>query len=47
VLVDWVRDMNRRGMDGDALLADARALIARHAKAGSGLPPATAGAPGK
>ena len=34
VLVDWVRDMARRGADGDALLADARALIARHTKSG-------------
>ena len=31
VLADWVRDMAKRGVDGDALLADARALIARHA----------------
>jgi TRAP-type C4-dicarboxylate transport system substrate-binding protein len=40
VLVDWVRDMGKRGADGDALLADARALIARHAKSG---PASTAG----
>jgi TRAP-type C4-dicarboxylate transport system substrate-binding protein len=33
VLTDWVSDMNRRGENGDALLADARALIARHARA--------------
>jgi TRAP-type C4-dicarboxylate transport system substrate-binding protein len=32
VLADWVRDMGKRGVDGEALLADARALIARHAK---------------
>ncbi|MGZ8255143.1 MAG: TRAP transporter substrate-binding protein [Burkholderiaceae bacterium] len=35
VLVDWVRDMSKRGADGDALLADARVLIARHAKIAS------------
>ena len=29
VLAEWVEDMNRRGLDGNALLADARALIAR------------------
>jgi TRAP-type C4-dicarboxylate transport system substrate-binding protein len=40
VLTEWVRDVSKRGLDGDALLADARALIARHAK---GTPaPATA-----
>jgi hypothetical protein len=27
--------MAKRGVDGDALVADARALIARHAKSGS------------
>jgi len=32
VLVDWVRDMAKRGLDGEGLLADARALIARHGK---------------
>ena len=32
VLEDWVRDMDKRGIDGNALLADARALIARNAK---------------
>lgn len=32
VLADWVRDMGKRGADGNTLLADARALIARHAK---------------
>jgi TRAP-type C4-dicarboxylate transport system substrate-binding protein len=45
VLTDWVRDMNNRGLDGDALLADARALIARNAKAGPAT--AAAGAPRK
>ena len=28
---DWIADMNRRGLDGNALLAAARALIAQHA----------------
>ena len=42
VLLDWVRDMAKRGADGDALLADARALIARHAKSAS--PASTVGA---
>jgi TRAP-type transport system periplasmic protein len=36
VLVDWVRDVAKRGIDGDALLADARALIARHAATATG-----------
>jgi TRAP-type C4-dicarboxylate transport system substrate-binding protein len=46
VLADWVRDMGKRGIDGDALLADARALIARNSKAAT--PPATpAAAPRK
>ena len=31
VLVDWVADMKRRHLDGDRLLADARALLARNA----------------
>lgn len=31
VITDWVADMNRRSLDGDALLADARALLVRHA----------------
>jgi TRAP-type transport system periplasmic protein len=44
VLVDWVRDMARRGADGDALLADARALIARHAKGGLPAAPAVGAA---
>ncbi len=35
VLVEWVADMKRRGIDGDALLADARALLARGAAPGS------------
>jgi len=29
---EWVKDMNRRGLDGEALLAEARALIARFAE---------------
>jgi TRAP-type C4-dicarboxylate transport system substrate-binding protein len=33
VLVDWVRDVGKRGIDGDGLIAEARALIARHARA--------------
>jgi TRAP-type C4-dicarboxylate transport system substrate-binding protein len=28
---DWIADMNKRGADGNALLADARALLAKHA----------------
>jgi TRAP-type C4-dicarboxylate transport system substrate-binding protein len=36
VLADWTRDMARRGVDGDALLAEARALIARHSIAAGG-----------
>jgi TRAP-type transport system periplasmic protein len=32
VIADWVADMNRRKLDGNALLADARALLARNAK---------------
>jgi TRAP-type C4-dicarboxylate transport system substrate-binding protein len=39
VLADWVSDMRKRGIDGDGLLADARALIARNSKAAA--PPAT------
>jgi TRAP-type transport system periplasmic protein len=35
VITDWVADMNRRSLDGDALLADARALLARHARTAS------------
>jgi TRAP-type transport system periplasmic protein len=31
VLVDWIADMKRRQIDGDLLLADARALLARNA----------------
>ena len=27
---DWVQEMNRRGQDGDKLLAGAKALIAKH-----------------
>jgi TRAP-type transport system periplasmic protein len=46
VLSDWVRDMNKRGLDGDALLADARALIARHSKAQASAP-ASAASSGK
>lgn len=45
VIGEWVRDMNKRGLDGDGLLADARALIARQAQPGTGAPaPAPAGA---
>jgi TRAP-type C4-dicarboxylate transport system substrate-binding protein len=28
---DWIADMNQRGLDGNALLADARALLEKHA----------------
>jgi TRAP-type C4-dicarboxylate transport system substrate-binding protein len=31
VIAEWIADMNRRKLDGDALLADARALLARNA----------------
>jgi len=31
VLVEWIADMKRRQIDGDVLLADARALLARSA----------------
>jgi TRAP-type C4-dicarboxylate transport system substrate-binding protein len=31
VITEWVADMNRRSLDGNALLADARALLVRHA----------------
>ncbi len=41
VLEDWVRDVGKRGIDGNALLADARAMIARNAKP-AGPPPAAA-----
>jgi len=30
---EWIEDMNGRGLDGNALLADARALVAQYAKA--------------
>ena len=43
---DWVADMNRRGLDGRALLDDARALIARYAQAPSA-PARAAGGPAK
>jgi TRAP-type C4-dicarboxylate transport system substrate-binding protein len=33
VIDDWIADMGRRKLDGNALLADARALLARNAKA--------------
>jgi TRAP-type C4-dicarboxylate transport system substrate-binding protein len=33
VTIEWVADVKRRGLDGDALLADARALLARSAAA--------------
>jgi TRAP-type C4-dicarboxylate transport system substrate-binding protein len=41
---DWIADMNKRGLDGNALLADARALIEQYAKA-AGSPPAGADRP--
>jgi hypothetical protein len=31
VFVDWIADMKRRQIDGELLLADARALLARNA----------------
>jgi TRAP-type transport system periplasmic protein len=40
---DWIADMNKRGLDGNALLADARALIDQYAKAASA-PTSRAGA---
>jgi TRAP-type C4-dicarboxylate transport system substrate-binding protein len=33
VMLEWVADMKRRQIDGDALLADARALLAQNAAA--------------
>jgi len=33
VMIEWVADMKRRQIDGDALLADARALLAQNAAA--------------
>jgi hypothetical protein len=30
-MTEWVADMKRRQINGDALLADARALLARNA----------------
>jgi TRAP-type C4-dicarboxylate transport system substrate-binding protein len=30
---DWISDMNKRGLDGNAMLSDARALIARYSAA--------------
>jgi TRAP-type C4-dicarboxylate transport system substrate-binding protein len=48
---DWIADMNRRGLDGNALLADARALIAQYAAAekaaASQAAPPTLAAPAK
>jgi TRAP-type transport system periplasmic protein len=41
---DWIADMNKRGLDGNALLADARALIEQYAKA-AGNPQAGADRP--
>lgn len=40
---DWIADMNKRGLDGNALLADARALIEQYAKA-AGAPASKSGA---
>jgi len=40
VLTDWVAEMNRRQLDGDRLLADARALLARSAAASAARTPA-------
>jgi len=34
---DWIADMSRRGLDGNALLTDARALIAQYASGPSGV----------
>jgi TRAP-type C4-dicarboxylate transport system substrate-binding protein len=31
---DWISDMNKRGLDGNAMLGDARALIAKYATSG-------------
>lgn len=41
---EWIADMNKRGLDGNALLGDARALIEQYAKA-AGMPPAAAARP--
>lgn len=43
VLTDWVADMKRRRIDGEALLADARALLARSAAAASAATPGRTG----
>lgn len=40
VMTDWVGEMNRRQLDGDRLLADARALLARSAAASAARTPA-------
>jgi len=44
VIANWVADMNRRKLDGNALLADARALLARNAKSKPGSAAPTGGA---
>ncbi len=36
VEVEWIQDMNKRGLDGRQLLAKARALIEKHSKAMAG-----------
>ncbi len=41
---DWIADMNKRGLDGNALLTDARTLIEQYAKA-AGKAPATVAQP--
>ncbi len=42
---DWIADMNRRGLDGNALLAEARALIAQYAAAADAISARPAAAP--
>lgn len=44
VIADWITDMGRRKLDGDGLLADARALLARHARSPRASAAATGGA---
>lgn len=38
VITDWLADLKRRQIDGDALLADARALLARRTAPGASTP---------